>query len=218
LSWDEARLKLDPIFISHRKEFIQLESEAQRAVIFRPYCAAFKPLIIVRALENYVLENEWLLWSDSSHHNRPEIFSDVRDATIKLSNSGIDATWGLSHCSENGMSHVYNNMSHGSYPHVSNVTLFEFKHLLKKPREFLDDIMVLNTHILIKNNDNNRAIAKLWLNMALENSQGFCNSHLQDQSALSMLVYNLSLPRISTCRFGSTEREDKKKTSIDRAL
>ena len=55
------------------KSFARL-IEAGARISGRPYCAAFKPLSLMRAMADYQ-EGQWLMWTDSSKWNTPSMYA-----------------------------------------------------------------------------------------------------------------------------------------------
>lgn len=87
LLWREADLLQDSLALQHREALNSLQREHLRSKAkhsdSRPYCAAFKPLIMWRALVE-ADDDDFVLWSDSSQWHPEKLRAGVREAADAL--------------------------------------------------------------------------------------------------------------------------------------
>ena len=63
LLWGDLELRSDPIFTRHAHAFAALDSLSNRSHGRRPYCAAFKPLMLARAIRQSASPSDYVLWA-----------------------------------------------------------------------------------------------------------------------------------------------------------
>ena len=80
------------------------------------------------------------------------------------------------------------------YARVAYSDLISSGELLQRP-------LILNANILLRNTAEMQLFVWDWLGMAVAKPHAFCNSHVQDQAAFTILVYNRSLPLINVCPY-----------------
>ena len=244
LLWTRKAFLSDPLAQRHAEELAALDAAARskRKHPYRPFCAAFKPIALWRAmLESN--EGDYVLWADSSkyHVNQTIGRVHVHDAIARLkghlphrellrpsgarrprhraaaassrwratpwfrsySSSGwpsraLGSAYGMITCSpldcENDL-YTWNQRKTA----VNLATIHGFLDLIPNVSAFLKRPHVLNTNILLENTPQNRLLVWDWLAMALAKPGPFCNSHVQDQAAFSILILNRSLPLINPC-------------------
>ena len=61
--------------------------------------------------------------------------------------------------------------------------------------------LLLNSNVLLENTATNRLLVWDWLGLAMAKPEAFCNSHVQDQAAFTILVLNRSLPLVNPCPY-----------------
>lgn len=244
LLWTRKAFMSDPLSQKYSEELGALDAAARskRKHPYRPFCAAFKPIALLRAMMESS-DGDYVMWADSSkyHVNQTVGRANVHEAIARLrglvpsrellyrpgsrllrrraaaassrwratpwfqsySSSGwpsraLGSAFGMLTCSpldcENDL-YTWNQRKSA----VNLATIQGFLDLIPNATSFLKQPHVLNTNILLENTPQNRLFVWDWLAMALAKPRPFCNSHVQDQAAFSILVLNRSLPLINPC-------------------
>ena len=210
VAWNNNALQQFPEFKANATVFALMKNLSRVVREHRPYCMAFKPLALLRAL----IENDgrWVLWTDSSQWNLPALNHSLVDAAAALQRRNVDAVWGTAHCQIKGP------YSGGRLGHPPNAWMPSIRNahkfaLVSKEamaawlpdsnntvfrRRFLAEEHVLATHLFMRSTPLNRAIAARWLRMAVDSPRAFCASN-QDQAALALLAFNERLTRVDYC-------------------
>jgi len=208
LLWTDEQLRADPLYQAHLARFRVLDDLSTRVKHgrHRPYCTAFKPLMMLRAISQRKSSRDYVLWADASQYHNMSLHGNVRAAVRRLDGQ---SAYGLVHCSERCST---------ENPYLSQMSLIRrstvdaYVGLLGWSRKVRDEIYahrgLLATNLLWASTDANRRLAEMWLQMALRSPRAFCDSHTQDQAALTILAVNLSLSMLDPClRMGLAERQ-----------
>ena len=210
LLWTDAELRSDPLFVKHEAAFRELDDIAsENGIVHRPFCAAFKPLMLIRAMASR--SDGYVMWADSSKYfnmSDQGQADSVRGALRKLSWHGRTA-FGLVHCSARCEE------QDGPYARLSDLVNETAASLLDAGvPSMLGRRGLLNTNMIWEVTDSNRQLAKEWLEMALGAPRAFCSSNPQDQSALTLLAlrHRLSVydpcPKILSARLSALKRKE----------
>ena len=223
LLWGAKELSRDPIFAQQLRASIA--HSRSNVSSRRPYCAAFKPLVLWRALQQ-ACEGDYVLWADSSAHFPKQALEwiegsrrlHIHGLVQSLAARGIESVYGQVHCpfdcggheasiGPRGDERRYGVKRANPPPMVSPITAGEYSELgyhwnaRTAPH-------VMNTYILLRNRVVNRLLMWDWLQMAIAKPTAFCDSPPQDQSAWTILVHNRSLPLVSMCAHRARVREN----------
>jgi len=183
--------------------FKQLAQEnAQAYPQPRPFCAAFKPLILLHACQKSS-DGDYVLWTDASkyvnYQNLGRWGLSIREAIGALTEAGAsEGAFGLLACPFDCRRSAC--MSNGSGGKLSRATLEGFrKYIGGDSRSILREPHVQDSNILMRVSSTNRQHLIDWLGMASESPRAFCHSHPQDQTAWSVLTRYKALPLIYVC-------------------
>ena len=77
---------------------------------------------------------------------------------------------------------------------INEVTRRGFAELIPLAEELLQRPLVLNSNVILRNEPSTRLFVWDWLGMAVARPRAFCSSHVQDQAAFTILLFNRSLP------------------------
>lgn len=200
----------------------------------RPWCDAFKMLVLWRAMMDGC-DGDFVLWTDSSRWRDVALLPDSARSAINhlLSHAGDAAlptahsVYGMAHCisacdrdndSSDGAEHSHLLRNGHSDRHTelisANVTLPAFRELIDDSPRFSRQPHTLATNVLLENNAFNRRLVWDWLAMLIAKPRAFCSSETQDQAALSILAYNRSLPLLDPCDWLRQMRDAN--ASVDR--
>jgi len=221
LSWGEDEFLVDSITVRHRLAFITLERNENESIICRtwakhcrPYCAAFKPVALLRAFQQ-MSEGDYVMWADASRYVNYSMLLwqmtatnvTIVDAVTQLGKryafQGSPSMYGVAHCYHNNKVCASNgaylqpagNVNRSSGPWLDQFELSALQEL--RPHNacaILNDLWLENPHLLLANMALNHAILLQWLSLALNHPRAFCRSHSQDQAAWSMIVSEHKLP------------------------
>jgi hypothetical protein len=196
-------------------------SAAARATLgsahhIRPYCAAFKPLMLLEAMEQLRL-GDYVVWADSSkYHNYSRLLQaaevpSVTDAIAALRDAGVEGgAYGLMACAPDCpiTPCLPNSFGHG----VSAATLRGFRaHVAHEnpnsvyPADWHRDEAllrmphILDSNILLQVNDANKGLVREWREMAVRCPWAWCGSHPQDQTAWTILTRAVGVPLVDVC-------------------
>ena len=201
LLWTEQELRRDPIFQQHVGTFELLERYTRNASHDqrRPYCAAFKPLMLLRALRTTCTgPSDYVLWADSTKYvdlgfRLARMRGNLTHAARLLRGQSVYA---LVHCGVNCT------VPWGRYIQqrhlIAATTAQAFSHMVA-PATLFAQRGLLNTHMLWACTPENERLAEAWLQMALQDPYAFCASHTQDQAAFTILAINRSLRMLDPC-------------------
>ena len=181
----------------------------------RPHCAAFKPLLLLLAMEQ-LGEGDYVVWADASKYfnysSTPQqrarlgALVDVRRAVRRLQASlgaAADVAHGAMACPADCERGVCN--ANRDNDKVSKATLLAFGDLITGAQggstiaEFLDEPHAMTTNLLLRNTEHGRRLMRDWLDMAVREPRGFCDSHPQDQTAWTILARARKLPLVDAC-------------------
>ena len=210
--WGESGVREDPLAAdpAFAAQFEALGRNRQR----RPFCAAFKPLAIWRALERGC-DGDYVLWADSSPRHPRQALNwtagggpAVRGAIAALRGA---SAFGQVHCAsrcELGHEEFFDSTRRmpGLGALVSERTSDGFVDLMRPNASVaLRRPHLLAANMLLRNEPINRLLVWDWLMMALARPSAFCGSHTQDQAAFTILAHNRTLPLVSFCAHRSEE-------------
>jgi len=221
--WDEAQFLHDKLTRKHLSKFLELNHSTSESILCkswgkwcRPYCAAFKPVALLRAMSEAQL-GDYVLWADASRYSNYSSTLQERNGTLNIVSAveGLRASairfnqpasmYGSATCSCAGRC-----ASNGAYaePAVNLVWPFapwndqfecsifqDFN--ISHASSFIRDLWFTNAHILLENTIFNRMLLLEWLSLALQNPSAFCRSHPQDQSAWSIVASRHRLPLVA---------------------
>lgn len=194
----------------------KLSEYNKRAPKPRPFCAAFKPLIMLRAFEES-REGDWVLWADSSAYTNASLAAmlkpaaqppavDAHAAVAALQAAGLDdGAFGVMACPHFCARKLC--MPNGANRMMQPATLEAYSARIDDSASFMHEPHVLNSNILLRVSASNRQLLRDWLGMAVQSPRGFCSSHPQDQSALTILTRAQGLPLLLGCENGSPPDE-----------
>jgi len=222
LGWTEKEFLDDSITTMHMLKFIALNRYNNESIICqtwktycRPYCAAFKPVALLRANQQ-ARDGDYLMWADSSRYANYSLLLwqmlssniNVLDAVTQLSVDynfqGSPSMYGVAHCyhddnslceSNGAYAQPSRNLELGSGPWLDQFelsALLEFNN--RNACAILNDLWVENPHLILEKNTFNHALLLQWLSLAMKNPRAFCRSHSQDQAAWSIIVSEHQLP------------------------
>jgi len=205
--WTEEALQRDPLFVEHREAFAELERIAQSPELrghkqWRPYCAAFKPIIILRAMSE-ARKGDYVLWTDSSKYaggaGLAVAADQLREGLRQLDERApAQSLTALVHC---GIDCTQPALRYEPQSRlISARTANGYEHLVPRAALFAR-AGLLTTHLIWKVSEGARQLALEWLQMALDQRQAFCASHTQDQAAMTVLAANRSLQLADMCPF-----------------
>jgi len=224
LLWRESDFLDDPITKKHSATFKFLNVGTNQSIICstwkrfcRPYCAAFKPVALIRSLLQ-PSKVDYVMWVDASKYSNYSLtlqklasfHVSIQIAVSKLQVGypfhGPPSMYGAAHCEHN---HTLC-QSNGAYMQPNRrlhpgwgpwLDQFEWSALqafkISDPCELSNDLWLENPHLLLANTAFNFVLLQRWLSMALRTPKAFCRSHPQDQAAWAILVSHQRLPILS---------------------
>ena len=211
--WGDDEFLADPL-VQKQAEQLRFLDAMPMPMGRRPYCAAFKPLMLLRALQT--TSSEYVLWTDASRYFSLALdLSDIQHSLRQLKRAGADSLFGLVHCSWSCT--APREGWRGTWPRYAFADeLIDFSQ--EAPHyPFADMVvgrdlrvhrMLLNTHMLLRNDAQNRELMRAWLAMALERPHEFCKGTAGDQAALTILAINRSLPVVDPCPYMESDDGD----------
>eukprot|EP00316_Scyphosphaera_apsteinii_P016369 CAMPEP_0119344648 /NCGR_PEP_ID=MMETSP1333-20130426/107078_1 /TAXON_ID=418940 /ORGANISM="Scyphosphaera apsteinii, Strain RCC1455" /LENGTH=375 /DNA_ID=CAMNT_0007357089 /DNA_START=13 /DNA_END=1141 /DNA_ORIENTATION=- len=199
--WTDVQLRQDPLFIEHSHLFSKLADITNSYPLLghkqqRPYCDAFKPIMILAAMRKSSRPRDYVLWTDSSKYNLPRLGAE--DLLRALHMLGGRSMTALLHCGCDCTTLSERYMSQTRL--ISRVTADLYAEIVPRPVLFSTHGL-LATHLLWAVTDENKRLAEAWLQLAINHPRAFCTSHTQDQAALTVLAVNRSLQVVDTCQF-----------------
>jgi len=213
LLWHEKDILHDPIVREHFPHlFRAIDDVGRNNFPPRPYCNAFKPLAMLRAMLQSQ-ENDYVMWSDASrHYMSPLNGSNVRRAVNALNRMSERpaSAYGLAACPFDctGSNKCANKERLRTL--IGKSSGYDgFSDLVGNP-SFWRQPHVVTANILLANTLENRLLVWDWLSMALAKPSDFCFGAFQDETAFSMLVTNRSLPLVNTCPYMNNSVTDKR--------
>jgi len=219
LAWTEVEFLNEPLTRLHVKEFDVLKKSTNESFIChtfgkacRPYCAAFKPVALLRAMSDSP-SGTYVMWADSSqyfnysyslrHHinGSLSVLSAVKMLVAGYPFPEPASLYGVAHCDCGNMVCASNGayvqpLGHvGDYPWLDQFELSALQAMCPTGIcAAVNDLWVENPHLLLAKTHFNHQLLNQWLTMALQTPKAFCRSHSQDQAAWSMLVAQHHLP------------------------
>ena len=197
----------------------------------RPFCAAFKPVIMWRALVTSS-PGDYVLWADASQYTRNvTLLGGLQQAIALLTGRTPrppppnvtgrrwqQTPWFKAHARDGwtnlAVRSVYGLLTcsawdcaadlytwNGQDKAIEGVTLTDYADFIDASDALMQRPLILNSNILLENTHDNRLLVWDWLHMAVRRPEGFCWSHPQDQSAWTILVLNRSLPLVNVCPY-----------------
>ena len=196
----------------------------------RPFCAAFKPVVMWRALIDSS-PGDYVLWADASQYARNVTLLGGLQEAVALLTGGVPrpprpnvtshrwrrTPWFTVH-ERNGWTDLAVRSVYGlltcsawdcaadlySWNGISNAiartTMTEYADLIGDT-DLLQRPLILNSNILLERTAVNQLLVWDWMHMAVERPSAFCMSHIQDQAAWTILVLNRSLPLVNFCPY-----------------
>jgi len=220
LAWMEKDFLNDPVTRQHMGAFTMLDSYKNESIICstwqqycRPYCAAFKPVVLMRALRES--GGDYVMWADSSKYENYTILltemvyanvtvvDAVRTLVRRSRMAALPSMYGVANCSCNNTIC----QSNGAYmqPKVKLAAgwgpwLDQFELSALQSFNMIDqcalvnDLWIQNPHILLANTKFNLGLLMQWLQLAIQRPRAFCRSHSQDQAAWALIISKNNLP------------------------
>jgi len=229
--WTEQDIVRDAVFIQHAKRFELLDTVQSGATNnkHRPYCEAFKPLAIWRAMSSSY-DGDYIHWSDASRHFPSGFLPNVdihkaiqtmKDVTTVNATSVREkisfSPWAKINI-EDVMVEPTTPISAFGIPycaadchvdtHLCNSIKSQgphgYKDMIADPAHFGVQPHMLLANMIIVNSVDNRRLVWDWLSMALAKPHDWCLSAVPEEMALDILLYNRSIPYLNTCPFQRT--------------
>jgi len=222
LLWTHQDFESDPLYTKNKMRWAALQNKSLCTLICRPFCAAFKPLVLWRALVQSS-DEAYVVWLDADMLHQPQNLSGLNIGLVitslrhrrwdppacmsaSLVAPTLDSIYGIMHCAfQIDCSGSLLCMRNQDNYNVNAATLSGFGELVRRPETFSEQAHLHNSAIVLSNTEVNRNFTLQWLNMALENPHAFCSSHTQDQAAFTILVGHNAFPVLNTCaRFAAS--------------
>ena len=172
----------------------------------RPYCCAFKPLVILHAMQR-ARAGDFILWADASRYATYDGLVNaslsVQDAVAAVQRAGGDGSvHGLLACPFNCRRNDHSSkkcMANGSADKMTKTTLAGFAKWIDDQQAMLVEPHVLDANFILKVNPQNVDMVRDWLSMAIEQPTAFCDSHPQEQTAFALITRARRVPLVNVC-------------------
>lgn len=204
----------------------------------RPFCAAFKPVIMWRAMLQSA-PGDYVLWADASQYSsNVTLVGGLRKAVRLLSGrvprplprpNVTSPRWQRTPWFQAHMLNGWTNLAVRSvyglltcsawdcsadlYTWAAQTNAIESVTInayadMIAGSDLLRRPVILNANILLENTPTNQILVWDWLHMAVKRPDAFCTSHIQDQAAWTILVLNRSLPLVNFCPYLSKKGQN----------
>ena len=166
----------------------------------RPYCAAFKPVALLAAMDAST-EGDYVAWMDCSKiHSYKDITINVLEGIRGIEARGISSAL-LMGCAHDCLHHWC--MTMNGEARLAPDTRRGFASLINATglsRAAYDKApMVLTSNMLFRVDAFNRGLLRAWRDMMHKDPRAFCCSHPQDQTAFSILALARKVPMVWSC-------------------